>query len=145
MPLWFHDHLLKCARDEAAAFNTEEERCAFRAEIIAAIRNISPEAKHREREIVARLHDIPRIRQITGNLVHLHTEGSEAVSVENFIAHDLAATTALDDEIVAPRPAPRAKAKPRRDRRDAGQPKAATRPTRRQPRPSTRRVAGSYE
>jgi transposase InsO family protein len=145
MPLWFHKHLVKLAREEAAAFNTEEERCTFRTEIIAAIRNISPEAKHQEREIVARLHDIPRIRQITGNLVHLHTEDSEAVSVENFIAHDLAATTALDDEILAPRPAPRAKAKPRRDRRDAGQPKAATRPTRRQPRPNTRRVAGGYE
>ena len=145
MPLWFHKLLLKLAREEAAAFNTEEERCAFRTEIIAAIRSISAEAKHQERETVARLYDIARLRQITGNLVHLHTEGSEAVSVDNFIAHDLAATTALDDEILAPRPAPRAKAKPRRDRRDAGQPKTATRPARRQPRPNTRRVAGGYE
>ncbi|MGZ8331571.1 MAG: hypothetical protein ACXW27_00300 [Allosphingosinicella sp.] len=145
MPLWYHKHLRELARAEAAAFNTEEERCAFRAEITAAIRNISPEAKHREREIVARLYDIPRLRQITGNLVHLHTEGSETVSVENFIAHDLAATTALDDEILAPRPAPRAKVKPRRDRRDAGQPKADARPTRRKPQPNTRRVAGGYE
>ncbi|MGZ8298178.1 MAG: hypothetical protein ACXWU4_13615, partial [Allosphingosinicella sp.] len=61
------------------------------------------------------------------------------------IAHDLAATTALDDEILAPRPAPRAKVKPRRDRRDAGQPKADARPTRRKPQPNTRRVAGGYE
>ncbi|HEX8226019.1 MAG TPA: Mu transposase C-terminal domain-containing protein [Allosphingosinicella sp.] len=145
MPLWYHDYLLERAREEAAAFNTEEERCAFRAEITAAIRNISPEAKHKERQIVARLHEIPRIRQITGNLVHLHTEDSEAIGIEDFIAHDLAATTALDDEILGPRPAPRAKAKPRRDRRDAGQPKTAARPARRQPRPNTRRVPGGYE
>lgn len=144
MPLWYHDHLRKLAREESAAFNTEEERCAFRARITAAIRNISPQAKHQEREVVARLYDIPRLRQITGNLVHLHTEGSEAVTSDDFIAHDLAATTALDDEILAPRPAPRAKAKPRRDRRDAGTPRTE-RPTRRQPRPNTRRVAGSYE
>lgn len=145
MPLWYHEHLRERARAEAAAFNSEAERCAFRAEITAAIRNISPEAKQRERKIVSRLYEIPRLRQITGNLVHLHTEASEAVSIEDFIAHDLALTTAPDDEILAPRPAPRAKATTRRDRRDAGQPKPSASPARRQPPASTRRVAGGYE
>jgi len=122
MPLWFHKQLQEAARAEAEAFNTQEERLAVRARRIQAIRNISPAAKHEERKTVARLYEIPRLRQITGNLVHLHTEEAEAVNMEDFISHDLAATTMLDDEILAPR-APIAAPRNRttdRDPRDAG-------------------------
>lgn len=148
MPLWFHNQLLESAEAEAQGFNTEQERLAVRARRIKAIRNISPEAKHRERQLVARLYEIPRIRQVTGNVVHLHTDEPEAIEVSQFIAHDLAAPTMLDDEILAPRlPIDQSrKGKKPRDRRDAGQPREhndrqqlAHRSTR------TRRVSGSYE
>ena len=148
MPLWFHNQLLERAREEAAAFNTEAERIAFRSRRIKAIRNISPEAKHRERITLARLYEIPRLRQITGNLVHLHMDEPESISLDEFIAHDLSATTMLDDEILAPRlPVDQSrKPKNKRDRRDAGQAHESQEgqmPARRTTR--TRRVSGSYE
>ena len=148
MPLWFHNQLLESARAETAEFNTEQERIAFRARRIKAIRNISPQAKHRERLAVARLYEIPRLRQITGNLVHLHMDEPEAITLDEFISHDLSATTMLDDEIMAPRlPVDQSRRdKKTRDRRDAGQPhdhNEGQQPARRSTR--TRRVSGSYE
>lgn len=148
MPLWFHNQLRERARAEAAEFNSEQERIAFRARRIKAIRNISPQAKHQERLTVARLYEIPRLRQITGNLVHLHMDEPEAISLDEFIAHDLSATTMLDDEILAPRlPVDQSrKSKKPRDRRDAGKPIESSeqkQPARRSTR--TRRVSGSYE
>lgn len=107
-------------------FNTEAERLAVRARTIAAIRAIAPGARHRERLTLARLYEIPRLRQITGNLVHLDTDYATAVSTDDFIAHDVSAATALDAEILAPRPepAPRHRRTAREDRRDAGKPRA---------------------
>ena len=129
MPLWFHQDIRNVAKLEASGrpatddeeaivgFNTPAERRATRARRIQAIRNISPQAKARERDLVAQLYEIPRLRQITGNLVHLHTEEASPVTVDQFIAHDLAATTALDDEILAPRD-PSNGDTPRRHRKD---------------------------
>ena len=148
MPLWFHNQLLESAEAEANGFNTEQERLAVRARRIKAIRNISPEAKHRERQLVARLYEIPRVRQVTGNVVHLHTDEPEAIEVSKVIAHDLAAPTMLDNEILAPRlPIDQSrKGKKPRDRRDAGhrhEHNEGQQPARRSTR--TRRVSGSYE
>lgn len=146
MPLWFHQQIQEVARAEAEDFNTEKERLAARAKRIKAIRNISPEAKIRERNLVAKLYEIPRLRQITGNLVHLHTDEPEAVSLNDFIAHDLAATTMLDDEILAPRlPIGEPRKAKERDRRDAGRSRESS-PESNQAaqRPRTRRVSGNY-
>lgn len=104
-------------------FNTEAERMEARARRIAAIRAIAPRARHRERLVVARLYETPRLRQITGNIVHLDTDYAEAVTTDDFIAHDVSALTALDAEIEAPRTEvePRRKERTGRgDRRDAG-------------------------
>lgn len=128
LPLWFHEDIRAAAQADAAAFNTPAERLAARARRIQAIRNISATAKARERDLVAQLYEIPRLRQITGNLVHLHTEESSPASVDDFVAHDLAATTALDDEILSARPQTggaqatrrRGKAEEEQDPRDAG-------------------------
>lgn len=148
MPLWFHERIKEAAKAEADAFNTEQERLAARAKRIQAIRNISPTAKHEERKTVARLYEIPRLRQITGNLVHLHTDEAEAVTVEDFISHDLASTTMLDDEILAPRRSidPTRKRDGSRDPRDAGSPRAPSQsaaPPQRT-RAASRRASGSY-
>lgn len=145
MPLWFHEQLMDAAKAEGEEFNTHKQRMAIRARRIKAIKNISPEAKHQERKTVARLYEIPRLRQITGNIVHLHTDEPEAVVLDDFISHDLAATTMLDDEILAPRPPfgePHKRSSSGRDRRDSGKPHAAEQ----QPnsRPRTRRVTGTY-
>jgi hypothetical protein len=147
MPLWFHDLIKEKAEAEADAFNTEEERIAARSKRIKAIRNISPDAKKREQQLVAKLHEIPRLRQITGNLVHLHTDEPEPVTVHNFIAHDMASTTSLDDEITAPR-APISGSRPRksdRDTRDAGQPRKHNDQSPAPRRTPSRRVSGSYD
>jgi hypothetical protein len=118
-------------QDEVApkGFNTEAERLEARARRIAAVRKIAPGAKHRERLTLARLYEIPRLRQITGNIVHLDTDYAQSASTDDFISHDSASLTGLDAEILAPRSEPRHK--PRtgrldregRDTRDAGKPK----------------------
>ncbi len=84
-------------------FNTEAERLAARARRIEAIRNIAPGSRARERETLAKLHDTPRLRNITGNLVTLDTDFSRSASVDDFIAHDVSELTNLDAEILAPR------------------------------------------
>lgn len=128
MPLWFHEQIRAAAAAEGAAFNTAEERAAARARRVAAIKAINPEDGVRARKTVAELYEIPRLRQIVGNIVHLDVVQPEAVALRDFIPHDRAAETALDLEILAPRPAPapdRKKGRNRRDRRDAGLAQAA--------------------
>lgn len=109
MPLWFHEQIRAEAKRAGAEFNTEEERLAARARLIAAIKAISPEASARARKRVGELYEIPRLRQITGNIVHLETGSPHAVSVVDFISNDRAELTSLDAEILAPRTAPRAR------------------------------------
>lgn len=125
MPLWFHQQIRDAAKAEGAAFNTESDRLEARARRIQAIRNINPEEKTRARKAVAELYEIPRLRQITGNIVHLHSEPSETVTLDNFLANDRAALTSLDHEILSSRPAPskrtsKSQREERRDQRDAG-------------------------
>lgn len=122
-------------QDEVApkGFNTEAERLEARARRIAAVRNIAPGAKHRERLTLARLYEIPRLRQITGNIVHLDTDYAKSASIDDFISHDSASLTGLDAEILAPRSEPRRKPRTgrldreaRTDSRDAGKAKPAS-------------------
>lgn len=105
-------------------FNTEAERLAARARRIEAIRAIAPGARARERQTLAQLYDIPRVRAITGNLVSLDTDYSKTVTTDDFISHDVSALTNLDAEILADRPdksgLPKQR-KARNDRRRAGQ------------------------
>ena len=154
MPLWFHEQIRAAAAKEREAFNTEEQRLAARARLVQAIRDISPDEKRKSREAVAKLLEIPRIRQITGNIVELSRVEAEPVSLDEFISCDRAALTSLDQEILSSRPAvkPRAsrsnlrgrrREKEARDRRDAGLPSAASdaeeAPAARRPRPAAER------
>ena len=106
-------------------FNTEAERLEARARRITAIRAIAPRAASRERDTVARLYETPRLRQITGNIVHLDTDFAKSATTDDFISHDVSAMTALDLEIRAPRPdTPEKRERTGKgDRRDAGQPR----------------------
>lgn len=111
-------------------FNTEAERLEARARRIAAIRAIGPRAASRERDTLARLYEIPRLRQITGNIVHLDTDFAKLATTDDFISHDASAMTALDLEIRAPRPDKQAQRERTGagDRRDAGQPRKVAPP-----------------
>lgn len=109
MPEALHHRIRAAAKAEGEAFNTMEERASARARRIRAIRNIDPTDGATVRKAVADLYEIPRLRQITGNIVHLHSEPA-VVTVGEFISHDRAALTSLDSEILSPRNAP----KPRR-------------------------------
>jgi len=149
MPLWLHEDFRAAARTEGDAFNTEAERMAVRAVRIRAMRNITPEAKHNERLTLARLYEIPRLRAITGNIVHLQTDDPNPVGLDDFIAHDLAAKTALDNEILAPRLSfaePRRLKTPRREpqaeRASPADASSVETGVRRSP---GRRVSGSYK
>lgn len=103
-------------------FNTEAERLEAKARRIAAIREITPGARHRERLTVANLYETPRLRQIVGNIVHLDTDYAQEVTTGDFIGHDVSALTATDAEILAERKPvePRKERKGRRDRRGLG-------------------------
>lgn len=126
MPLAFHEQLRAEARRQSLAFNTEEEREAFRGERIRAIREIDPAERARARKDVALLYETPRLRQITGRIVDLHAEAPSAIDIGDYIPHERAALTAFDVEVLMPRKAPKPRAKTsldaRRDRRDAGAP-----------------------
>lgn len=124
MPMWLHKKIQDEAKSEGAAFNTEDERLAMRGQLVQAIRNISPKALAESRKRVAQLLEIPRVKQITGNIVDLTNAEPVATSLGDFISHDRAALTSLDHEILSPRPAPKkGRAKTALDhRRDATDP-----------------------
>ncbi|WP_334186047.1 transposase family protein [Novosphingobium sp.] len=106
MPLAFHEQVRNYAKQSASEFNTEEQRLATRAKLISAIKAINPAESARARKTVAKLYEIPRLRQITGQIVHLHTAPSHNVTVLDFLATDRAEPTALDLEILSSRAAP---------------------------------------
>ncbi|MGY6637733.1 MAG: integrase catalytic domain-containing protein [Erythrobacter sp.] len=107
MPLWLHEKIQAEAKAQGASFNSEEERLAMRGQLIKAVRNISPKALAEYRKRLAQLLEIPRIRQITGNLVDLTNAHPEAATLGDYISQDRAALNAVDDEILSPRTAPR--------------------------------------
>ena len=107
MPYWLHKKIQDEAKSEGAAFNTEEERLHMRGQLVQAIRSISPKALAESRKRVAQLLEIPRVKQITGNIVDLTNADPVAASLGDYISHDRAALTSLDHEILSPRPAPK--------------------------------------
>lgn len=155
LPLELHEQVAEQARQEAAAFNTEEERKAARTRRIQAIRAIDLTTAPDQKATVAKLVEIPRIRQVTGNIVETVTVPAYPVTIGDFIPHDVAATTSLDDEIAAPRKpidkegTTRKKRQPARDRRAAGQPRdpkaTPTKTSEGGATPSRRAASGSRE
>jgi putative transposase len=128
MPLYLHKQIREQAKGEADAFNCEEQWMAERVRRIRAIRAIDKTANREQVAEVTRLLEIPRIHAVTGNIVDVSIEPPEAVTIEDFIAHDVPAARSIDDEIRSPRvdSAKESARKPKRisarDRRDAGQP-----------------------
>jgi putative transposase len=106
MPLWLHTQIRVAARKEGMAFNTEQERLLARNRRIEAVRDIRPKSDLKARKEFARMIEIPRQRQITGNIVEVEGIQPGAVTLADFIAHDVAASTALDAEILSPRKFP---------------------------------------
>jgi transposase InsO family protein len=129
MPLALHKQIRDEAKAEADEFNSEEQWLGERTRRIRAIRAIDPTASREQRAELAKLNEIPRIHQIVGNIVDLSIEPAEAVTLDDFIAHDVAAVRSIDDEIRAPRKdvasegSDKPKRVPARDRRQAGQPR----------------------
>ncbi|MFN3725451.1 MAG: hypothetical protein ACK4SZ_04020 [Allosphingosinicella sp.] len=127
LPLELHLQIARQAEADAEAFNTEAERKAARSRRIQALRAIDRTADAEQKKALAKLLEIPRIRQVTGNIVEVSVEPAYPVTIGDFIPHDVAATTSLDDEINAPRKpigeegTTRKRRVPARDRRDAGQ------------------------
>ena len=143
MPLSFHRELVERAAEEGRAFCSEEDRLEFRAIRIAALKNLTPKAKARERAALARLYEHPRIRQITKNLVSVDFDVAESVTADEFITHDVASLTSFDAEVLATTPPSRrhfANSKPR-DRRSDAESNRASKDTKRL-RPRRSRAAG---
>ena len=153
MPLELHKQIQAQAEFEAAEFSTEADCMAARTRRIDAIRAIDTTATRDQKQDLATLMEIPRIRAITGNIVDVNIDRPVAVSLSDFIAHDMASATSLDAEINAPRKpfseegSTRKKRVPARDRRDAGKARpvvSATPPTRKVAQGRSRRVSGDY-
>lgn len=157
MPLDLHLEIMAQAEAEAAAFNTEAERMAARTRRIDAIRALDGETRAEQEAQLTKLIENTRIRGITGNIVEAGLKRSTAVTIGDFIPHDVAALSSLDAEVLSPRKpvsaegGGRKKRTPARDRRDAGQPRPAGNqaPDGTTPRPvrggGSRRVSGDYE
>ncbi|MBH0111630.1 hypothetical protein I5E68_01520 [Novosphingobium sp. YJ-S2-02] len=108
MPLFLHEKIAKEARDQSQAFNTEEQRLLARGRTIQAVREcIHPAARAESRKRLGELLEIPRIRSITGNLVHLLDTDLPQSSLSDFIGTDRAALTCVDQEILSSRPTPK--------------------------------------
>ena len=121
---------------------------AARSRRIQAIRNIDITAKPEQRAELAKLMEVTRIHQITGNIVDVSIEPAVAVTLDDFIHHDRAAIRSIDAEIRAPRKpfSEEGSTKPKRvparhrrnlgiqeaneerDPRDAGSPRASPNP-----------------
>ncbi len=127
MPLALHKQIRDQAAAEADEFNSEEQWMAERTHRIRAIRTIDATASREQRAELAKLKEIPRIHQLTGNIVDLSIEPPEAVTLDDFISHDVAAIRSIDDEIGSPRKdvasegSDKPQRVPARDRRRAGQ------------------------
>lgn len=161
LSLDLHLQIARQAEATAAAFNTEVERKAERSKRIQAIRAIDKSADADQKKALAKLLEIPRIRQIVGNIVETVTTPAYPVTIGDFIPHDVAASTSLDDEIIAPRKPIDAEGSTKkkriaaRDRRNAGQPhKPRNAPIitpegdaapKRRTAGSSRRIIGDYE
>lgn len=126
MPLYLHKQIREQAKAEADEFNSEEQWMAERTRRIRAIRNIDRKAARDQRAELTKLMEIPRIHAITGNIVDVGIEAPEAVTIDEFIHHDVPSARSIDDEIRSPRAdvakenAGKPKRVPARDRRDAG-------------------------
>lgn len=158
MPLYLHKQIREQAKAEADEFNCEAQWMAVRTERIRAIRNIDKTATRDQRAELAKLMENPRIHAITGNIVDVSVEGPEAVTIDEFIHHDVPSARSIDDEIRSPRIdfSKEGSTKPKRisarDRRDAGLPTGPRTPN--QPRDdaarprrsgSTRKSSGDYK
>jgi hypothetical protein len=153
MPLELHKQIQAQAESEAAEFSTEADCMAARTRRIDAIRAIDITSSREQKQELAKLMEIPRIRAITGNIVDVNIDRPVAVSLSDFIAHDMASETSLDADITAPRKpfseegSTRRKRVPARDRRDGGKARpvvAATPRTRKVAQGGGRRVSGDY-
>ena len=109
MPLWLHEQIEREAQKQGLVFNTQEERMNARGHLIDAIRNISPGDLAASRKRLAALIEVPRIRQVTGNIVDLVHGAPSSVTPGDFIANDRARLTSLDQDILSSRPDPRTK------------------------------------
>jgi len=153
MPLFVHEMIVESAKASAEAFGSERERIAVRDRLVQAKRHLDPDQSLKQREAAMRLREAPRLRQMAGNVVHLHTAPTQPVSAYDLIPQERAALTKFDMEVLNRRPDPRTDGKHRRSTRtarDAGQAMkpaagklaaatAKTQPARR------RSVAGGYK
>ncbi len=132
LPLELHKQVERHAEAAGLAFSTEADRKAARSERIQAIRAIDSTADESLRKELAKLNEIPRLRRIVGNIVETSVGPAYPVTIGDFIEHDVAALTSLDDEIMSPRKPigeegrRKSKRVPARDRRNAGQARGTT-------------------
>ena len=122
MPLTLHEEIRLRSKQQNAASIDEKELNAIRAEMTEMIRTMAPKAAKAEREMLAKLAELPRIRNVTGALIDLEYRYAEGTAPEDFIAHSTAAETALDRDL-RQIPEPRRRDRlPSRDRRDSSAP-----------------------
>ncbi len=136
MPLFVHNAIRAKAAQEGAAFNTAQERAEARHRLLQAKLKADPQRDAETRAEMARLYDVPRIREITGTIASLELRPSEHVQQADFVGHDRAALTIFDHEVLSTRPdlPPKAtRARRRRDPRDAGAERAVETPVASQP------------
>ena len=89
MPLWLHTQIRESAKADGLAFDTEQDYLDARARRIAAVKALKPNAKRSERSKFAKLLEIPRVRQVVGNITILEPTEPEPVSIADYISLSL--------------------------------------------------------
>lgn len=123
MPLWLHEEIQKAAAAEALTLNTPAQQLAARHRFNERILELLPEEREKEARMLAKISDEPNIRELlAGNVIVQPVEPSSS-GMESVVPQTMGLDDRVDAQHAAPRPARRG-GSPKRDTRDAGQPRA---------------------
>ena len=125
LPLWLHERVQEFAKAEALAFNTLDERLEARESLSALIHEIAPQARQREKRILAKLIEAKQRKSLPKGSVETKKVLASPSGMESVVPFDLAAPYRMDAEVVPPRPR-RGHEYEQRDRRDAGTERSTT-------------------
>jgi putative transposase len=119
LPVWLHERVQEFAKAEALAFNTLDERLDARENLSALIHEIAPQARQREKRILAKLMEAKERKGMPLGSIETKKVFASPSGMESIVPFDLAAPHRVDAEVAPPRPR-RGQEDQQRDRRDAG-------------------------
>lgn len=119
LPVWLHERVREFAKAEALAFNTLDERLEARESLSALIHEIAPEARTREKRLLAKLIEVEQRASVASGSIETKRVLASPSGMESVVPFELATNYRHDAEVAPPRSRRERDVEPR-DRRDAG-------------------------